>query len=101
MPFIEYEESILAGQAVGNIKVTEDVLADFRKARSLMHDMVSDSSLATFSCVKRALQKHSRTLRGLDRTINLELSFLNQAEKFLSSRIEEDVLKQLPSEERR
>ena len=55
MSFIEYEEWILSGQTAGNVKVSEDVLSEYSKARQLMQDMVSETSLGSFNCVKQAL----------------------------------------------
>ena len=98
LPFIEYEDWILSGQVKGTITVSEEVLAEYSKARALMADMVSDTTLTSFSDVKKALEKHSHTLRGLDRTINLELCFVDQADSLLATLIEDEVLKQLPSD---
>ncbi len=102
LPFLPWESLLFKTGAIPHtsqtVKPPEGALQEYANVReTVLHCMGTD--LRTFADMRKQAQTYSKTWLGLDRSVCLELSFLNEiAEGLAKERLHHAVLDALPSD---
>ena len=82
----------------GAQEVPLSILRDYITARTLVGEMLSDKSLESFSQMQQLISNNANNILAVDRSFELELVLLKEAEPLLETYIKDQVLQIMPSE---